>query len=246
MIGTLLIGLATALVLSSRDKKLKLGTGLRTWLTQEFRYPRFSVHSSDNPTTVTNHTVNVGSPVAGQLLIVIFRCTQNAPTVTFPAGWNQLDQSSADGSADTMAVFWRRADGTEGASITVTTSAIARSVALCFKITGGADPYYAYYTRTNGTISGTMAFDRIDGPTTPDYNLFIAFATWETNATVSANPGSDWINVGEFRNTGSSGAGIATITAAYVYSYHARRGPGSFSISSAQWGMNGGLLIRPG
>ena len=92
----------------------------------------------------TSHTVTLpGSISAGNLLIAVFSYGITGNTVTFPAGWNAIANGAAEqtnGSDEGIATAWRKADGSEGANITVTTGVNARSASVVLRITGHIDP----------------------------------------------------------------------------------------------------------
>ena len=76
---------------------------------------------SSTGTNVSSHTIYLGSPAAGQLLVLVVR-TGLPSTIDVP-GFTLLGELVADGSSDTMQVLTKVADGTEGASVGATTSA---------------------------------------------------------------------------------------------------------------------------
>lgn len=99
--------------------------------------------------TTTNHTVNLPSGiVAGDRLISFF--TAGAPG--YPAGWTEIiaDTGPPGGSA-----YYRDCDGTEGASITVTTgSAVACASAVYLLLAGTFDSAQA---PEGASIDGTSS-----------------------------------------------------------------------------------------
>lgn len=92
--------------------------------------------SNDNVDT-SSHTVSLPSGiVAGNLLIVVFVVNTGSASITFPAGWTQITSVV---STDTRLVTrYREADGTEGATITVTTGDTGRSAHISYRITGAS------------------------------------------------------------------------------------------------------------
>lgn len=89
-----------------------------------------------NETTLaasSSHAVNLpGSIAAGDLLIILIGHAQ-AVTINSVTGWNELVD---DGVANGVGVLWRRADGTEGATVTVGTSGSTKLVAISYRISG--------------------------------------------------------------------------------------------------------------
>lgn len=79
----------------------------------------------------TSHTVNLPSGIqAGDLLIVLIGHSV-AATINSLTGWNELVD---DGVANGVGVLWRRADGTEGSTISVGTSASTKSCHISYRI----------------------------------------------------------------------------------------------------------------
>lgn len=95
-------------------------------------------------TATSTPLINLPASIqAGDLLLVFLRHT-NAGTVTWPGtpdvDWHELFEDSSDASNDVTAMAWREADGTEGATITVTLGAANRVAALAWRISGAIDP----------------------------------------------------------------------------------------------------------
>lgn len=131
-------------------------------------------------TNETSHAINLPSGiVSGQTLSVFVRFAA-AVTITWPSGWTVLFADQSDASDDTTAKAWRKADGTEGATITLTTSASCRSTALAWRVADAADPTVSppvYGTIVTGTSTAPDP-----GSITPvggakDY-LFLALGGW--------------------------------------------------------------------
>lgn len=90
-------------------------------------------------TAATSHAINVGSPVAGTLLIVFVRFAAAPGTVTF-TGYTQLAANTSDASDDDSRIYYRWADGAEGATDTLATTNSVKLAAICWEITGAANP----------------------------------------------------------------------------------------------------------
>ena len=84
--------------------------------------------------------VNVGSPVLGTLLIVWIRSAAASGGATF-AGYTALvaDEAS-DATDDTTYIYYRWADGAEGATATWDPVNSVKGCAICWEITGAEDP----------------------------------------------------------------------------------------------------------
>jgi hypothetical protein len=126
-------------------------------------------------TAGTSHVINLPTATAGQLLLIILDKGSTSATVNAHASLTELlDEASANG----LYIAYRWMDGTEGASLTLTTSASTRSASFAYRISGAENPA-TQAPEIGTTSSGTSATP--DPPSiTPtggakDY-LFIAFA----------------------------------------------------------------------
>lgn len=90
---------------------------------------------SSEPTNVKNHDVSLPSGIsAGDLLIAFFAHDGNV-TTTWPSGWTQFVAGS-QGTAISLKIAYRIANGSEGTTIVVTTSGGERSAHQVYRITG--------------------------------------------------------------------------------------------------------------
>ena len=111
-----------------------------TW--QEFQPMTFPTRQSNTggaaASSSISHVVNMPAGVtSGDLLVIIFG-TRASRTITEPSGWTKLSQSA--GSNTSLAVIYKKSDGTEGADETVTLSANAWAAWETYRITGAVDP----------------------------------------------------------------------------------------------------------
>lgn len=96
-------------------------------------------HSAQADPT-TSHTVSLPAGIqADETLLVFFVC-QTKEVVTFPEGWTKLFEGYSPLNYNTLAIGWRKADGGEGASITLTTVGSEVSVHISHRISGATDP----------------------------------------------------------------------------------------------------------
>mgnify|MGYP001565130996 CR=1 FL=1 len=86
-------------------------------------------------------TVNLPAGiVAGDALLVFMR-TGGAQTFNLPAGWSWLVQNdTGDASDDVTSIIYRKADGAEGATLSVDLSAAAKGAAIAYRIPYAEDP----------------------------------------------------------------------------------------------------------
>ena len=91
--------------------------------------------------TAASATATVNLPtgiVSGETLIGILR-TAVVGVHGWPAGWTELFDSTADASDDNISCAWRKADGTEGATISVS-QGNGKYAAIVYRISGATDP----------------------------------------------------------------------------------------------------------
>lgn len=208
--------------------------------------------TSATTTAGTNHTINVGSPAAGSLLVVGIRFAVAPGTVTF-TGFTQLASDTSDASDDQTMVFYRWCDGSEGASEALSTQNSTKMSAICWVVTGAINPStqapqistVAVGTTTAntcnpGSVSGTggskaylfLAFGGLDGePAT----YFTGAPTNYTNIT-SANSGT----AGQPATNCAVGGASRQLTAA-------SDDPGAFTHGAAATGWTAWtIVVHPG
>jgi hypothetical protein len=186
----------------------------------------------------TNHIVNLPSGIAaGDLLLVFFSADGN-PTITLPGGWNQLFQTVC-GSAVKHGAWYRVADGTEGASITVTTTASEMCAYTSYRIID-----YAGTPELPTAATGTTQYPNPPS-LTPSWGakdtLWFACYGNDNNKTASGYP----TNYGNGRNdvcTASTGSGVAT---ARRELNAASEDPGQFTMSAADDWVSSVIAVKP-
>jgi len=199
-------------------------------------FPSASTATTNGSTATTSAVVSLpGSIVAGQTLLVLIRCSLGG-THTFPAGWTEISQDSSDGSDDTTSLAWRRADGAEGASITVTLGTSSKFSAISWLVAGARNPELSPPEISNITTGNNT--NPNPGSLTPsggaqDY-LWFWMGGWEGTQTSppSGNPTNYTSNV-VGAETGSVG-GVSTncrVASATRQFNVATEDPGSWTIS---------------
>jgi hypothetical protein len=223
---------------SVTDKRL-----LTNWI-DNHRGPRLiNSHTTDLSTNTTSHNVNVGSPADGEMVLIAFRTTV-AATVTPPGGWSTMVDF---GSGDQLVVVYRRCDGTEGATETFGTNVNSRAAAVALRYLNAGSPVLA--TFVFGTTTTNPSHHAIHQGVGVRDMCFLSLATWEGGATVSSRPSGYSNNspsAGEIVNTGSSGAGLATVAWTMKFARQSRDATGSWSISVNSATINCGVAIPPG
>jgi hypothetical protein len=135
-----------------------------------------------NDALATSITVNLPASIAaGDTLLALIGHKNAASTTSFPAGWTIFNEGvNAAGSLASFTWAWRKADGTEGATISVTIAS-SRSAHITLRVTGATDPTVT--PPEAGTAVATNNTNAPDPPTvTPtggskDYLFLACFAS---------------------------------------------------------------------
>ncbi len=204
--------------------------------------------TTDGTSADSTPTINLpGSIVSGNTLVALFRSAAGG-AIGFPAGWTELVDASADGADDQMAVAWRKADGTEGSTIDLT-SGNGKFAAIVWQISGATDP-----TITAPEIS-TVATGTDDAPdpstVTPtggskDY-LFLWLGGWEGKQTSppSGNPTNYSGPLGASSGGPGSAASNCRVAGAHRELTAASEDPGSWTISASDDWSAYALAVHP-
>lgn len=221
--------------------------------------PTVSASSSgDEGSSSTSHTLTYPAGVSSGLLVVWeINCANSTNTVSWPAGTTQLSNLTTRGlaagpncgaggnAADSChSQAYRIADGSEGASITVTTSGSTR---CCYvgRLISGAHASSAPEITVNPLVGATNGSP--DPPSiTPSWgtadNLYVAaFASIGTGDTVSTYPSG--YTTSQFNKTGTSAASMGSATQGITSS--TTENPGTYSISPNQVWTAYTIAVRP-
>jgi hypothetical protein len=192
---------------------------------------------TNGSTAAVNATVNLpGSIVAGNTLVVVVRKSGEVG-ISFPGDWTPGEVSAGDASDDAFGWGYKKADGTEGGTITINGNSSTKYAAVAYQIGNAADP------TVTPPESAALAFSASTTPnppaTTPtggakDY-LWIVAGTWEGEQT---SPPTFPANYGSSQLSATSGTGGAVATNCQVHgairtNNAASEDPGTFTISSS-------------
>ncbi|MEF3692027.1 MAG: hypothetical protein V3574_03165, partial [Candidatus Moraniibacteriota bacterium] len=201
-----------------------------------------ATNSGNSGGNVTSHTVNLPSGISsGNLLIVSFS-NDGSDTVTWPSGWTGLF-STANGTANRLSAAYRIADGSEGTTITVTTSGSQGSAHTSYRITG----HYSGAAPAVGTAATGSSVNPDSPSLTPSWGaedtLWLSVYGWDSNASNSSYPTNYSLGqVTNLYNQTVHGAGIASAG----YNLNASsQDPGTATLSATETWVANTLAIRP-
>jgi len=205
-----------------------------------------SIGTSDVSTT-TSHTVNLPASASGRLLLGFFSHDYAlGETVTWPSGWTALGGDSLGGSqlAVWMEVRYKIATGSEGSTMTITTTSSSLAASHVFDITGHA----ASTSAPEGLFTDGQNTANPDPPSldpagwgAEDTLWFVCAGHAAGNTTMSSAP----------TNYTNSTADLTTLAGQALFTARrelnaASEDPGTFTLSAAGSVVPGTVAVRPG
>lgn len=192
-------------------------------------------------TAVTSHTVTMPAGVTvGDVLLVFFRTANTvAHTHSAPVGWNLVGvEQYTEGR---LSVYTKVADGTEGASITMTTSATRRSAWVTHRISGA-----------HGDVSGTFVGSALSSDP-PDHtpawgsakNLWFAVASGNASDWAFTVQPTDFINLIEIGSTASALATRCRIASSNQNLEAVNLNPGVYTSTGGSAFVSATIAVRP-
>jgi hypothetical protein len=210
-------------------------------------------------TATTTPAYNLPTPVQiGDLLVVWARCAVGTTGITFPAGWTErfvLASQTADASDDATQLAWKMADGTEGATVSCTTTS-SKGAAIAYQLRGARNPA-TVGSWTSGAVGTSTTPD--PGSSTPtvtgaesshqstDY-LWLWFGGWEGEQTPvppTGNPTNYTNPIGASSGTGGAVATNCQVASARRENSTATEDPPSWTISASDDWMAYTVAIAP-
>lgn len=188
-------------------------------------FPSIGSSTSNGTAASTTHAVSLPASIAaGDLLIAAVRVGNGAP-YTWPAGWNPIVDVGA------LGIAWRAADGSEGASVSVTSSTSNSGACSSYRITGADTTAGA--EATAGTSTSTT---NPDPPSlAPSWGsadvLWFAYTT-RSNTTVPTSFPTNY-SLGQISQNNSAGNTSLHSCARQLTASSEDPGTFSFSTSSA-------------
>ena len=177
-------------------------------------FPSVSQTNTTNGTTATaTAALNLPTGIlAGDLLIVYVRVAIIG-AIGWPAGWVEVFDESPDAADDVNALAWRKADGSEGSTVTIS-NGNAKFASMSWRITGAESPTVQapeVGARTTGSATQPDA-----GTVTPtggskDY-LWITVYGMEGEQTGVTTYPTNYASNQLFANSGTAGAVTTNVT----------------------------------
>ena len=136
-----------------------------------------TTNTTSGTSAATSHNVNLPSGiVAGNLLIVLCRAAV-AGAIGWPGDWNELTEDSSDASDDVTAIAYKIADGTEGATISVSHGS-GKFAAIAYRISGAVNAAPQLSSAVTGASTGPDSPNFTPTGGARDY-LWLSLAAYE-------------------------------------------------------------------
>jgi len=103
-------------------------------------FPTITAVSESNATADTaTFTISRPAGVAGRLTIVVLQ-TDGSPTLTWPSGYTVFKSTTLPISGFSLFLAYKKEDGSEGTTFSVTSSVAEKFAAIVYQISGAEDP----------------------------------------------------------------------------------------------------------
>ena len=208
-------------------------------------------NESATATAGTSHVVNLPSGiVAGDLILVLMNVGSTAATINALTGWTELlDEGVASG----LYIAYRLADGTEGATITLTSSASTRDATITLRIANAQDP--AVQAPQIGTTATGTSVSPDPPNVTPtggakDYLAVALFGNAGEEAdddTWANTPPANYLPSPPFQKAcGTTGVNLGGVIAAAYRSFNASaEDPGTFNQDASLAWRAQTIIVHP-
>ncbi len=207
-------------------------------------FPQVATSNSGDTASLnqTTHTLNMPASISSGDLIVMMFAVDGDITTSWPAGWVTLvDDSNAGGTQTTLAVRYRIADGTEGATIDVDSSASEQSAHVSYRINAwhGTTPPEVDIAGANTANPDPPSVTASWGS---DDNLWIAGTGYNDGRTVVTAYPTDYVSnqLNPAVGAGGTGVGVATDEVATN-----TEDPATFTIDNGEVQTAFTIVVRP-
>lgn len=207
----------------------------------------FPVIADNNYSTeaanTTSHTVNLPANIAANDLLIVFFAADGNDGITWPAGWTKFFTRSQTLGC-TIECAWRKATGSEGGTIVVTSAGAQKSAHGSWHVTGAENPSIQPPEASSGVSDNSVSPDSdnlvpVNG--VRDY-LWVSVEANDNDVHPTAHPSgmTPWSNL-----VSGSGTGECTLGVAYLNNSVASYNPAAWTLPSAQRWNAGTIAISP-
>lgn len=206
-----------------------------------------ATNTSTQATNSTSHTVNLPTGIsAGHLLLIFFAQDNSGGGTASASGWTELFNEVDNQSNTRITVFYRFATGSEGSTVTVTTTVTEQSSHASLRITGA----HASEVPANAHLAAPGSSVNPNPPSLNPANwdvedtLWIATCIWDNSVGVtgSAYPTNYSGSQITVNPTSSTGVGLMLATRDLAA---ASEDPGTFTISASEQWAAATVAVRP-
>lgn len=191
--------------------------------------------TSEETSSTATHNITLPSGIAAGDTLIAIIAINAAAVVTWPSGWTQF-YNQVNGSNLRLAAAWRKATGSEGATVDPTSSPSQTSSHQAYRISGAADPTVTPPEASAG-VSGSSSTPNPDTLTpiggAKDY-LWLAIECHSIGTTTSSAPAS-YTNLVAFKRVGSARRNLNA----------ANTDPGTFGLSGSVVWIAGTIAVHP-
>lgn len=193
-------------------------------------------------TSVTSMAVNMPASISSGDLLIAAVGVRNAGTWTPPSGWDLLEEKAGGGTVGETGVWYKIADGSEGATQTWTTGTATTAAWHSFKVTTWHGTTPPEYTSTNGDSAAVNPPSLSPSWGSAD-TLWIALAGSSANTMSFTGSPTDF--TGLTTSTASSGGGASNMGSAFRQNATATEDPSAFTTSTNRWWASFTIAVRP-
>lgn len=201
-------------------------------------------------TGTTSHVLGLPPNISAGDLLIVMVTFDGVPTVTWPAGWNQAANdlfALSNGTAIRAEGKKRTADGTEGGSITVTTSVSEGRSHIALRITGQHSSTVPAVATATGVSTNPNPASLNPADWDIEDTLWIAYAGHDAGGAddddITAYPTNYTGTVIVQSNLDAGGSGCA---AAWRNNAVASEDPGTFTTPTSEDWICATIAVRPG
>lgn len=198
-------------------------------------------------TTTNSHPINLPTGITSGNLLLVFAVFNGSPTVTDPSGWTVLAGQAIPTGGDILRIYAKIADGSEGATVTVTLSGNQRAHAASYRITGNRNGLTSSEIAVSAPVDANTASP--DPPNlTPSWgsaeNLWIAADLCASSAfTFSSYPTNYGLGQLNVQSGNNNNANAVTLAARLLTA--TSEDPGVFTTVTARDRSVYTLAVRP-